>query len=105
MISLEDCIALCGRNKYEVAAISEHEHIPDIAVDRPPIMTQSRLSQVSQFADAFDENTRRHDSTPMAFHRIQEFLRLFGRLKMQMTGAQIRRRFTTTASELELGAQ
>ncbi|MGA7388356.1 MAG: hypothetical protein WBW99_10580 [Pseudolabrys sp.] len=31
MISLEDCIAFCGLNEDEVAAISEHEHIPDIA--------------------------------------------------------------------------
>lgn len=31
MISLEDCIALCGLDEAEVAAISEHEHIPEIA--------------------------------------------------------------------------
>ena len=31
MISLEDCIAFCGLDKDEVAAIGEHEHIPDIA--------------------------------------------------------------------------
>ena len=31
MISLEDCIAFCGLDENEVAAISEHEHIPEIA--------------------------------------------------------------------------
>ena len=31
MISLDDCIGLCGLDENEVAAISEHEHIPDIA--------------------------------------------------------------------------
>jgi hypothetical protein len=31
MISLEDCIAMCGLSPDEVAAISEHEHIPDVA--------------------------------------------------------------------------
>ena len=31
MISLEDCIAFCGLDKDEVDAISEHEHIPEIA--------------------------------------------------------------------------
>jgi hypothetical protein len=31
MVSLEDCIAFCGLNEDEVAAISEHEHIPEIA--------------------------------------------------------------------------
>jgi hypothetical protein len=31
MISLEDCIALCGLSEQEVAAIAEHEHVPEIA--------------------------------------------------------------------------
>ena len=31
MITLEDCIALCGLTEEEVKAIAEHEHIPDIA--------------------------------------------------------------------------
>jgi hypothetical protein len=31
MISLEDCIAMCGLDESEVAAISEHEHIPEAA--------------------------------------------------------------------------
>jgi hypothetical protein len=31
MISIEDCIGLCGLDENEVAAISEHEHIPEIA--------------------------------------------------------------------------
>ena len=31
MISLEDCIALSGLSDEEVAAIAEHEHIPQIA--------------------------------------------------------------------------
>lgn len=31
MISYEDCVALCGLTKEEIAAIAEHEHIPDMA--------------------------------------------------------------------------
>ncbi len=31
MISIEDCIALCGLTREEVLAIAEHEHIPEIA--------------------------------------------------------------------------
>ena len=31
MISIEDCIALCGLKESEVLAIAEHEHIPEIA--------------------------------------------------------------------------
>lgn len=30
MIALEDCIALCGLAPDEVAAVAEHEHVPDI---------------------------------------------------------------------------
>jgi hypothetical protein len=31
MISLEDCIALCGLSEAEVAAVAEHEHLPEVA--------------------------------------------------------------------------
>ena len=31
MITLEDCISLCGLTKEEVLAIAEHEHVPEIA--------------------------------------------------------------------------
>ncbi len=30
MISIEDCVALCGLTKDEVLAIAEHEHVPEI---------------------------------------------------------------------------
>jgi hypothetical protein len=30
MISLEDCIALCGLEPDEVAAVAEHEHVPEM---------------------------------------------------------------------------
>jgi hypothetical protein len=31
MITLEDCVALCGLTEEEVFAIAEHEHMPEIA--------------------------------------------------------------------------
>lgn len=31
MITLNDCIALCGLTEEEVLAIAEHEHLPEIA--------------------------------------------------------------------------
>ena len=31
MLTLEDCIGLCGLSEDEVRAIAEHEHIPEIA--------------------------------------------------------------------------
>jgi hypothetical protein len=30
MISIEDCIAMCGLTQEEVLAIAEHEHVPEI---------------------------------------------------------------------------
>lgn len=30
MITLEDCIGMCGLTEEEVLAIAEHEHIPEI---------------------------------------------------------------------------
>ena len=30
MISLEDCIGMCGLTQEEVLAIAEHEHVPEI---------------------------------------------------------------------------
>jgi hypothetical protein len=31
MITLEDCIGMCGLDAAELAAISEHEHVPEMA--------------------------------------------------------------------------
>jgi hypothetical protein len=31
MLTLEDCIALCDLTREEIAAIAEHEHLPEIA--------------------------------------------------------------------------
>ena len=31
MISIEDCIALCGLTREQVLALAEHEHIPEIS--------------------------------------------------------------------------
>ncbi len=31
VITLEDCIGLCGLTEEEVLAIAEHEHLPEIA--------------------------------------------------------------------------
>lgn len=30
MITVQDCIALCGLNEAEVLAIAEHEHVPEV---------------------------------------------------------------------------
>src|SRR5215510_6609131 len=42
MITLEDCIGLCGLTEEEVLAIAEHEHIPQIVATA---LSQYLLSQ------------------------------------------------------------
>jgi len=42
MITLEDCIGLCGLSEEEVLAIAEHEHLPEIAATA---LAQYLLSQ------------------------------------------------------------
>jgi DNA repair protein RadC len=42
MITLEDCVGLCGLTEEEVLAIAEHEHLPEIAA---AAMAQYLLSQ------------------------------------------------------------
>ena len=42
MITLEDCVGLCGLTEEEVLAIAEHEHIPQIVATA---LSQYLLSQ------------------------------------------------------------
>jgi hypothetical protein len=42
MITLEDCVGLCGLTEDEVRAIAEHEHLPEIAATA---LAQYLLSQ------------------------------------------------------------
>jgi len=48
MISLEDCIGLCGLTEEEVLAIAEHEHVPEIVATA----LASYLSQDDKGLDA-----------------------------------------------------
>lgn len=31
MISIDDCVALCGLDRHTIRLIAEHEHIPEVA--------------------------------------------------------------------------
>jgi hypothetical protein len=42
MITLQDCIGLCGLTEEEVLAVAEHEHLPEIAATA---LAQYLLSQ------------------------------------------------------------
>ena len=67
MIALEDCIGLCGLDEDEVAAISEHEHIPEMAAAALAnyLLTQLhggetiRTMIIDDIHKALDEGSRR----------------------------------------------
>ena len=72
MISLEDCIALCGLDESEVAAISEHEHIPEIAASALAdyLLKQAHGSEtiramvIEDIHKALDEEAPRQPNSP-----------------------------------------
>ena len=80
MISLEDCIGLCGLDEKEVAAISEHEHIPAIAaaalasylLARPHGGESIRAMNIDDIHKAFDAGRIRHAAE--LFMALRHFL-------------------------------
>jgi hypothetical protein len=50
MITLEDCVAMCGLTEEEVLAIAEHEHIPEMAA--------TALAQYLTYQDHGEEKIR-----------------------------------------------
>jgi hypothetical protein len=63
MITLEDCIALCGLTKEEVLAIAEHEHIPEIAATALAQYLLSKESGSEKVRDMIIEDIRQAQST------------------------------------------
>ena len=58
MITLEDCIALCGLTKEEVLAIAEHEKLPEIAATAVAyVLCQEHASE--KVRDMIIDNLRR----------------------------------------------
>ena len=80
MISLEDCIGLCGLAEAEVAAISEHEHIPKIAaaalasylLKQPHGSETIRAMIIDDICKALDEGRVRHAAE--LFMALRHFL-------------------------------
>jgi hypothetical protein len=68
MISVEDCIALCGLSREEVAAIGEHERVPETAAAAlaNELLTREggeatiRDMIVDDIRQALDDNRRDH---------------------------------------------
>ena len=74
MISLEDCIAFCGLAPDEVAAVAEHEHVPDIMateiawdlLQRPGGALSIRQLIVDDFRAALANGNRHHAAELLA---------------------------------------
>jgi len=80
MISREDCIAMCGLNEDEVAALSEHEHIPEIAatalanylLHQPHGSEKIRSMIIDDIHKALDEGRVKHAAE--LFMALRHFL-------------------------------
>jgi hypothetical protein len=68
MISQEDCFALCGLSEREIAAIAEHEHVPEMVavalasslLHRAGGEKQIRRMLIDDIHRALDEKRVRH---------------------------------------------
>jgi hypothetical protein len=80
MISLEDCIGLCGLDEEEIVAISEHEHIPEIAaaslanylLNQPHGAEAIRVMIIDDIHKALDAGRVRHAAE--LFMALRHFL-------------------------------
>src|SRR6516162_8965196 len=81
MITLQDCIDLCGLDEDEVAAISEHEHVPEIAatalasylLHQPHGSEAIRSMIIDDIHKALDDGRVKHAAE--LFGALQHFLR------------------------------
>jgi hypothetical protein len=62
MISLEDCIALCGLTEEEVLAIAEHEQLPEIAATALAQYLSSQAQGTEKIRDMIVDDIRRAQS-------------------------------------------
>ena len=59
MITLQDCIALCGLTEEEVLAIAEHEHLPPIASTALAVYLLSQERGTETVRDMIIDDIRR----------------------------------------------
>jgi hypothetical protein len=80
MISVEDCIGLCDLDEDQVAAIGEHEHIPEIAATalasyllrQPRGATTIRTMIIDDIHKALDDGRVKHAAE--LFMALRHFL-------------------------------
>ena len=58
MITMEDCIELCGLTEQEVLAIAEHEHIPEMAASALARYLLSREHGTEKIRDMIVDDIR-----------------------------------------------
>lgn len=81
MISLEDCIALCGLSHEEVAAIAEHEHVPEIVAAAQAQYMLNRAHGAERIRDMIIDDVRsaqargEMDHVRDLLHVLHHFLR------------------------------
>jgi hypothetical protein len=81
MISLEDCIGLCGLTEEEVLAIAEHEHVPEIVATALASYLSHRARGLDTVRDMIVDDIRkaqaRGDRTHVIelLHVLHHFLR------------------------------
>ena len=68
MITLEDCVGLCGLTEEEVLAIAEHEHLPEIAATSLAayLLSQQQGSEkvLNMIVDDIRQDCRRYSASP-----------------------------------------
>ena len=68
MISLEDCLGMCGLTEEEVLAIAEHEHIPEIAATGLAEYLMHEKHGVEKIRDMILDDIREAKSTGRTEH-------------------------------------
>jgi len=59
MITLEDCVGMCGLSEEEVLAIAEHEHLPEVAAAALAEYLLSQERGVDTIRDMIVDDIRR----------------------------------------------
>jgi hypothetical protein len=68
MISLHDCLALCGLSEEEVLAIAEHEHVPEIAAAALGQYLMSHPHGAEKVRDMIIEDVRKAQAAGDSVH-------------------------------------
>ena len=74
MITLEDCIGMCGLTEEEVLAIAEHEHLPEVAATALAQYLLSREHGSEKVGDMIVDDIREAQSSGNKEHVLTYFM-------------------------------